>query len=164
MTQKIPDVVTQVISHNNLLHLATSKDDCPSVSLMNFSYIPPTDLVPATIVLSSQPQTTKIKNIAANPKVSLLIHDYTNRATGEASSLSQMLQDINQANISRTSVTLYGNARIAEGEEAEYYRAKHLAQNPNAKCFIQNADIILVVAHKAKVSDFHDNVKTFDLV
>ena len=90
MTQKIPDVVTQVISHNNLLHLATSKDDCPSVSLMNFSYIPPTDLVPATIVIYRQPQSIMITNIAAHLKVSLLILDYTNRVHGEVSSLRQL--------------------------------------------------------------------------
>lgn len=163
MTQTIPAPVAELIEHNTLLHLATSKDDEPSVSLMNFSYIPPTELAPATIVLSSKPQTTKVANIKANPRVALLIHDWTNRTEKQSHGLSEILHNLNQAQVGRTSVTLYGSARIPHGEEAEYYRAQHLAKNPNAECFIRNAEIILVVPHRARLADFKDHVQTFEL-
>lgn len=155
--------VADLIEHNTLLHLATSKDDEPSVSLMNFTYIPPTELAPPTIVISSEPNTTKVENIKANPRVALLIHDWTNSVAQKPNDLSQILQNLNQAEVGRTSVTLYGNARIALGEEAEYYRAQHLQKHPNAGCFIRNGEVILVVPHRGRLADVKGNVQEFDL-
>jgi len=166
-----PSSVDELLKNNNLLHLATSKDDVPSVSLMSFSYVEPTDSRPATIILSSPPGTQKVSNIKANPKVSVLIHDWTSQrhasdaaARGHAvGNLSQYLEKINQSQLGQTSVTLYGHARIPMGEEAEYFRAKHLEANPDSACFIKDADIVLVVPHTAKVADSNNNVQSFDL-
>lgn len=167
----IPPVVEQLLRNNKLLHLATSSNDQPSVSLMNFSYVEPDGASPATIILSSSPDTTKIENIKFNPNVALLIHDWTHDHSPEsetislskASNLSQYLARLNQSQLSQTSATLYGHARIPSGEEAEYYRAKHLGCNPEAECFIKNADVVLVVPHKVRIADFHNNVKTYQL-
>lgn len=178
MPRNLPPVVNELLLNNSLLQLGTSKDDVPSVSLMSFSFIPATDSTPPTIILSSEPNTQKIINIKANPNVSLLIHDWTSHqnpnrssiSTGKSLSvpksstnISQFLEKLNQAQLSQTSVTLYGHARIPAGEEADYFRAKHLQINPDAACFIKNANIVLVVPHQAKVADSENHVQSFDL-
>lgn len=166
-----PQSVNNLLKNNNLLHLATSKDDFPSVSLMSFSYVEPTESTPATIILSSHGGTQKVSNIKANPQVSVLIHDWTsqNHLTENLSrghglgNLSQYLEKLNQSQLGTTSVTLYGSARIPSGEEAEYFREKHLLANPDSACFIKNADIVLVVPHTAKVADSSNHVQTYNL-
>lgn len=178
MHQALPPIASELLRNNNLLHLGTSKDDLPSVSLMSFSYIPPTDSAPPTIILSSEPNTQKIINIKANPNVSLLIHDWTSHQNSRnetiandsalnvpksSKNISQFLEKLNQAQLSQTSVTLYGHARIPAGEEADYFRERHLQSNPERACFIKNADIVLVVPHQVKVADSENHVQSYDL-
>lgn len=158
----IPAAIEQLLKRNQLLHLATCSNDIPSVSLMNFSYLSPQGSTPPTIIVSSPRDTTKIENIKANPNVSILIHDWVNDSSQESGTdLRQYLQRLNQAQLGQTSVTLYGSAHIPAGEEAEYYRERHLESHPGAECFIKNADVVLVVPHKATVADSQNHVQTY---
>lgn len=155
--------VLELLKSNRFLHLGTCKDNVPSVSLMNFSLVQPEGGDRPVIILASPRDTVKLENIQANPNVSLLIHDYVTPSSSEGTNLASYLQKINQSELSQRSATISGRARIAQGDEAEYFRKKHLQAHKDAACFIDNADIIVVEMDRGKIADSRNNITQFDI-
>ncbi|EDO18371.1 hypothetical protein Kpol_1013p43 [Vanderwaltozyma polyspora DSM 70294] len=98
-TQKFPNHLINLIKTSKYVHLATCSKDCvPSVSLMNYTYVPAdksynhkegqTD---DYIIFATCANTEKYENILANPAVSLLFHDWitANNLSVRKNSLSQ---------------------------------------------------------------------------
>ncbi len=145
----LPNSVKQLLQNGKFLHLGTSYNDFPHVSLMNYLYLDTNEATPyesdPCIVISSPKNTTKYDNISHNSKVSVLIHDWTTtNALGvlggsgvngngsterashtrsgsgvEESHLYNLLQSINQAEFSNLSVTLSGEATVISDEDKE---------------------------------------------
>lgn len=121
---------------------------------MNYTYLPPSTS-PYTsspvIIMTTPPTSHKTHNLASNPKVSLLVHDWVSHrpptlaqersssptqsrsgASGRGTgSLAELLLGINTASLSRISTTINGDARILEpgSEEDRWYRRMHLENN-----------------------------------
>ncbi|OCL07587.1 hypothetical protein AOQ84DRAFT_294802, partial [Glonium stellatum] len=70
-----PEVIT-CLQNARFLHLATSSNNTPHISLMNYTYLPssPYTRTPA-IIMTTPPTSHKTHNLASNPLVSLLVHD-----------------------------------------------------------------------------------------
>ncbi|CDK29137.1 unnamed protein product [Kuraishia capsulata CBS 1993] len=81
------------------------------------------------------------------------------------SKLLQMLQGLNQNELSSVSATLAGEATILlqPSEEKAYYKRKMLHANPDAKLYIDGDDvaIILVSLTKSRVADIQNNVSEY---
>lgn len=86
----------------------------------------------------------------------------------EQSSLAALLANLNSAELSSISATLNGYAHIiAHGTEAEeFYKRKHLENNPEAenRCYLVGEELRVVVVRIgwARVSDYSGGVKDYE--
>jgi len=135
---KIPKEVKNLLNNKNLCTMATSWEDKPYLSLMNFTYLEEEN----KIVLSSRTNSRKYYNIQKNKNISLLVF----------SSSDQI------------SVTLLGTAVTMNmgSEKEKYYKKMHLKKN-NMPQFIIGDKIGLIVfsIEEFVVSDSQDQVKTY---
>ncbi|QLG72253.1 hypothetical protein HG535_0C06080 [Zygotorulaspora mrakii] len=81
--QQFPQHLLDLVKTSKYVHVATCSTDCiPSVSLMNYIYVPgersfaPEDRSCDYIVFATLNNTEKYQNIISNPIVSLLFHDW----------------------------------------------------------------------------------------
>ncbi|CAL9734509.1 hypothetical protein MOSE0_F00826 [Monosporozyma servazzii] len=101
-TQKFPEHLIKLIKTSKYVHLATASRDCiPSVSLMNYTYVPAGQTFQKDdncdyIIFATFDNTEKYINILANPVVSLLFHDWIT-----ANSLSAKKRTLSQASTPR---------------------------------------------------------------
>lgn len=115
---------------------------------MNYTYLASTPYNSnPTIIMTTPPSSKKTLNLADNPLVSLLVHDWVShrpptlsqpgrspsptRPGPRSGSLAELLLGMNTASLSRISTTINGMAEIvAHGSEEEsWYKAQHLANN-----------------------------------
>ncbi|KAI6875003.1 hypothetical protein KC338_g973 [Hortaea werneckii] len=157
VSDTLPDEVITCLQNSRFLHLATALNNRPHVSLMNYTYLPthpftshPTQLPLAgpLIIMTSNPASKKTLNLLQNHNVSLLVHDWVSsrppHLTGErersptggagggrASSLANMLMQMNSAAVSSISATMNGEAMVLEAgtEEEKWCREQHLLNN-----------------------------------
>lgn len=161
--ETLPSEVVKLLRTARYLHLGTADYNAtPSVSLMNYTYVE--DATEPEVILTTRTNTKKFANVSANPKVSLLVHGFgTHRQLdNEGSSLNQFLLNLNQSALESISATLNGHATVLEGPDAEAYKTKHCASNPEeAQCFIMNPEIavILVRITSCRTSDQQDHVE-----
>ncbi|KAF2440555.1 hypothetical protein P171DRAFT_103081 [Karstenula rhodostoma CBS 690.94] len=144
----LPDEVTVCLQNARFLHLATSADNVPHISLMNYTYLPSTPYSPhPTIIMTTPPSSQKTHNLESNPLVSLLVHDWVShrpptldarnrspspaRRNPRSGSLAELLLGMNTASLSRISTTINGLAAIipSGSDEEAWYKAQHLANN-----------------------------------
>ncbi|KAK4156753.1 hypothetical protein C8A00DRAFT_30304 [Chaetomidium leptoderma] len=153
VTASLPREVVQCLENARFLHLATCSDNVPHVSLMNYTYLPasPYSRTPV-IIMTTNPASKKMNNLASNPSVSLLVHDWVShrptptaqarRLSSDASasrspereppsSLAALLFNLNTSAVSSISATINGCARLVErgSDEERYYRDLHLENN-----------------------------------
>lgn len=136
--------VGQLLKNAGFVHLGTCLNNMPNVTLMNYTYIEDEQ----AIVLTTNKSSTTYVNVSQNPLVSVLVHDWVtarSRVVEQQPSLLELLQNINQNELSSMSVTLNGKAREVGGAEAEKYLKQHEKANPDAKKFIENQDIALLL-------------------
>lgn len=115
---------------------------------MNYTYLrpgsSPYSSVPL-IIMTTNPSSKKMTNLASNPSVSLLVHDWVShrpptanrRLSGGSpgpehrSSLASLLLNLNTSAVSSISATIGGEARLVEpgSEEEDFYRKQHLENN-----------------------------------
>ncbi|CCK71048.1 pyridoxal 5'-phosphate synthase KNAG_0F03840 [Huiozyma naganishii CBS 8797] len=190
-TQKFPDALLELIQTSKYVHLATASRDCiPSVSLMNYIYVPHTQAFGAHsgdadtrdyILFATFDNTEKYTNILANPVVSLLFHDWVaanklsvrKSSTGAVleptrehpSKLLNLLQQLNQAELNEISATIRGHATPIDpqSEESAHYKQILLKANPDAEVFItgKNTVVVKVVIESAKVTDNENNTSVY---
>ncbi|KAI7649230.1 hypothetical protein KC318_g17362 [Hortaea werneckii] len=159
VSDTLPDEVITCLQNSRFLHLATALNNRPHVSLMNYTYLPTHPFVHHTthlplagplIIMTSNPSSKKTLNLLQNPNVSLLVHDWVSSrpphltGTGErersptggagggrASSLANMLMQMNSAAVSSISATMNGEAMVLEAgtEEERWCREQHLLNN-----------------------------------
>lgn len=101
LTQKFPDHLIELIKTSKYVHLATASKECiPSVSLMNYTYVPSdktfTKGSDDYIIFATHADTEKYRNIEVNPTVSLLFHDWIT-----ANSLSVRKRTLSQVSTPR---------------------------------------------------------------
>jgi len=191
---ELPDQVVTLLQTGKFVHLGTADlKGLPDVALMNYYYLPshelytkksiggeetgpiePTESKEHTyIILATGKNSAKYKNIAENPNVSLLFHDWISAnnlfkksgSSDDQSNLFKILKDLNQSELSQVSATLSGNAKIVSSkEELDYYKTKLLKENPDAEKYIGGCEnsIILVQITSAKVCDSESHTATYN--
>eukprot|EP00943_MAST-04B_sp_MAST-4B-sp1_P009256 g9256.t1 len=147
----LPEVVVGLLNACSLCYLSTSNLQSKAhLSLMTFTYVQSHEV----LVLSTRKDTLKLKNLLESPQVAILVHDFPH------------LQKSKKQDYGNTySITLYGTTRIAEGDEAKFFRGKHLEHNPKSKVFIegQNIAIVLVNLTSARICNAADKVQTWNV-
>lgn len=115
------------------------------------------------ILLSTPKDTKKYTNITSNPKVSILIHDWTTSV--EDVSILSLIENLNKNEIGDVSVTLDGHVTKTvdeNDEDFEKFKELHLEVNPGARAFVNgNTAFILVKIDVSKVSDSNNNVEEY---
>jgi len=181
----LPQEVIDCLKSSRFLHLATCTALWPSLALMNYTYMPPSKVYPpgekssgpGIIIMLLSASTKKYSNILANPRVSLLVHDWvsprhidTSSPSTEASipilsSLAQLLQNLNSAALKANSHTIRGYARLIAPSTAEesYYKQAHIENNKyeDSMCYIQGDDgskVVIVEIEGGKVADWKGEV------
>lgn len=161
-TNRFPDHLINLIKTSKYVHLATcSKEAIPSVSLMNYTYIPADKAFKGSndcdgdyIIFATFKDTEKYENMSSNPVVSLLFHDWitANNLSVRKNSLSQtstpdpvattsisnypskllnLLQEMNQSELNEMSATLRGHAKIVDLNTEEFNYYKKLLLRTN---------------------------------
>lgn len=156
----LPPEVSQCLRNARFLHLATiarpmSPNDPPTphVSLMNYTFLPSytwnASAPEPVILMTTNTQSLKTQNLRSNPRVSLLVHDWSSHrpptaanvggdvrsgsppATATRSSLASLLLNLNTSALSSISTTISGEARFldAGSEEEQWCKEAHLANN-----------------------------------
>ena len=147
----LPKVVVDLLNACSLCYLSTSNlQSRAHLSLMTFTYVQSHEV----IVLSTRKDTLKLQNLLQSPQVAILVHDFPH------------LQNSKKENYGNTySITLYGTTRVADGDEADFFRQKHLEHNPKSKVFIQgkNIAIVLVNVTSARICNAADKVETWSV-
>lgn len=130
----IPKDVKDLLENNKLCTMATSWDNKPYLSLMNFTYVEEENKV----ILSSRKNSKKYNNIQRNKHISLLLFSSSHEL----------------------SATFLGTAMTMEDKKDKNYREMHMKKN-NMPQFIlgDNIGIILFSIEQIIVSNNQDQVK-----
>lgn len=161
VSSSLPPEVVTCLKNARFLHLATiinptsTAPALPHVSLMNYTFLPggssnPTSPLPPypTIIMTTNPQSLKTRNLLSNPNVSLLVHDWVSHrpptaggpdggrngsppAAATRSSLASLLLNLNTSALSSISTTITGKAVFLEkgSPEETWCKEAHLANN-----------------------------------
>lgn len=152
--RSLPPEVSQCLRNARFLHLATisaaqTSLPTPHVSLMNYTFLPNYSTYGPTIIMTTNAQSLKTRNLLHNPRVSILVHDWvshrppttsligTDRRSGSPpaaatrSSLASLLLNLNTSALSSISTTITGEAKFLEhgSEEEKWCKEAHLANN-----------------------------------
>lgn len=167
MDRKLPRDVIDCLKSAKYLHLGTCVDNIPHVSLMNYILVPAGEGAEYTsreedcVVMTCSRQTKKFQNIIANPRVSLLVHDWSTRQQAtNATDLTSLLSSLNAASLSKYSITLNGVAEIITGPAAQYFKQKMLNSLPETRCYIED-DSAMITVHfgSARIADKANNLE-----
>ncbi|CAI4035348.1 hypothetical protein SMKI_12G5010 [Saccharomyces mikatae IFO 1815] len=191
---QIPRDLLRLIRSSKYVHVATcSLDYIPSVSLMHYIFVSSTESFHKHehnnstdnndyIIFTVFEKSVTYSNVAGNPNVALLFHDWITAKNltlrkksvhedgcpsfqSESTKLNDFLRDLNQSELNQVSATVNGIADIVnpESEESTYYRRLLLTANPDADIFILGEDtaIIKVRIQKIKVSDMKNNTSIY---
>lgn len=138
--------VRRVLSSQLFAVLATSKDEDPHCCLV--SYAVTDDL--KGLVFSTMRNRTKYRNMASNPRVSLLVDTRKN-----------VREDVRRA----TTVAVVGSADETVGEEKRHCASILLRKHPGLKEFINSSDcaVMRVRVDKMLVVSNFESVAVLDL-
>ena len=150
----LPPEVSQCLKNARFLHLATisatsTSPPTPHVSLMNYTFLPNYVNYGPTIIMTTNAQSLKTRNLLHNPHVSILVHDWVSHrppttgtmgtdgrsgsppAAATRSSLASLLLNLNTSAMSSISTTITGEAKFLEegSEEEKWCKEAHLANN-----------------------------------
>ena len=139
---KIPEEMVKLLRREKFCVLATSHQDHPHASLMNFTYLEEEKM----IIMSSREDTAKVQNIKENPEVALLLYD------------------LGEGGEAPVSCTIHGSATLAGPESYAHYRERHYQKHQQMGAFIQgeNISMIAVSIKHAALSDVEDKVRTWN--
>ncbi|SCU80720.1 LAFA_0C00804g1_1 [Lachancea sp. 'fantastica'] len=181
------------VSLMNYTYISPERVYKPKSSVSNYS-ADAADKGGHYIIMATQKNTEKYENILHNPQVSVLIHDWvtakklslrkssmSNTPTPAESSqelssqaanadhpsrLLNLLQELNQSELSQMSATLQGHAEHLDtfSDEFDYYEQELLKANPDARVYTrgENVSVVKVKLVNAKVSDSENNTKFYD--
>ncbi|SMN21003.1 similar to Saccharomyces cerevisiae YPR172W Protein of unknown function, transcriptionally activated by Yrm1p along with genes involved in multidrug resistance [Maudiozyma saulgeensis] len=187
MYGKLPKQLLHLIKTSKYVHIATCGNDCaPSVSLMNYIYVPNDQTFQTRdkhdyIIFATSKDTEKFMNILTNPTVALLFHDwvaannlsvrkhsineYSNGTTNNEK-LENFLDELDDSELNQISATIKGEAEFINplGPESKYYKTMLLRANPDADVFInvENTILVKVKMVSAKITDSDSNTVTYD--
>ena len=149
----MPKIIVDILNASRLAFLATTQDDSPHLSLMNFTYYQQEE----SIIISTRRDTKKFKQIQENPKIALLIHDFPHLDGTEGDDRCGR----------SFSITMNGTAKIIDAGDVRdlKYRQIHQLSNPDYKQFIVGESIAIIVLQieKARCCDINDKVSYWDV-
>lgn len=169
-SNELPQDIVTCLTNARYLHLGTCAENFPHVSLMNYIYVPAAECSRYTskaedcVVMTCSRRTKKFFNITANPRVSLLVHDWSTRQQAtNATDLTALLSSLNAASLSKHSITLNGVAEVMSGPAEQHFKEKMLdsASGDEARCYIEDPDSAVIAVHfgSARISDKSNNVE-----
>jgi len=130
----IPKNVKDLLKNKKFCTMATSWENKPYLSLMNFTYVEAENKV----ILSSRIDSKKYSNIQKNKNISLLLSSITDGI----------------------SATFLGSAVTMEDNDGEQYREMHIKKNNMPQFIIgDNIGLIIFSIEEIIISDSKDQVK-----
>jgi hypothetical protein len=108
----------------------------PHLSLMCMSFIVDDPSYGAIFIFSTRRDTKKFENLMANPRVSIMSHDFAYEGQQKSS-------EVRVGGGGTLSITCQGKVVVVTGSEEERLRAEHLKRNPSYGQFIQGPQIAI---------------------
>lgn len=172
----LPETAVKLLKRTRFLHLATSYQDFPHVTLMNYTYYQEGDT--EFIIITTPKDSTKYENISHNSRVSMLVHDWisskseaedTNGEPRRRNSLFELITNLNKSEMSSISIMINGSAQIIDKEDAKYkfYKSLHLnndtiePQQLDSYVKDDSNELILIKVIGCKISDSDNNVEQY---
>lgn len=139
----LPTEILSLLKSENFCFLATSYQDHPHVSLMNFTYLEDEGL----IIISSRRDTTKVSHIRKNPDVAVLLYNLGTEGKMPVS------------------CTIYGTATEVSSDRSHLYREKHYKKHAHMGKFIvgENISVITIRINSTSLSDVEDRVRSWSI-
>lgn len=173
MPEKLPDNVTSLLKSTRFVHLATSLNDIPHVTLMNYTYYHKDNI--DMIIITTPKKSIKYDNMINNANVSLLVHDWMSAKSNDQpkgerrNSLYELLANLNKNEISRVSVMLAGKAELIEpkNELHQFYLSLHQNNSKidqvQAENYIKCGDnaLFVIKIDSCKVTDTNNKVEEY---
>ena len=164
----LPFHVVRLLEASQLCFLSTSTNNDPHLSLMNFTYYQKEEIV----IMCTQRDTKKFRQISKVPTVALLIHDFPHLKLDDSSPPENSPSSSGDEKGKTYSITLNGTAEIPQGDYAETLRDIHLKANPDYAGFIQQGSdstpecpspaVLVVRIQSARLCNFKDKVEHWD--
>jgi hypothetical protein len=163
----LPFHVVRLLEASQLCFLSTSHNNDPHLSLMNFTYYQPDEV----IILCTKRETKKFRQIVKSNTVALLIHDFPHLKLDEDAKSEQGRPRTESGKT--YSITLNGTCEVTTGLYAEKLRTIHLEANPEYAGFIKEAPdstpncpspaVLVVRIESARLCNFKDKVEHWDV-
>lgn len=134
----LPEDIKQTLKANQVCCLGSCHEDEPYLSLMFYTFLEDEEL----LIMSSQTESTKIRNIKANPKTVVLV------------------QSNPQSDLS-LGITLSGTTQLETGYRAANYLKIHQHTHSLDSDFFTGKNITVISFHptSAIIADRKDNVR-----
>lgn len=130
----LPNPVVNLLVASRLCFLATQTTNDPHLSLMNFTYYQPEEI----LIMTTRKNTKKYEQMVTNKQVAVLIHDFPNLDI-----------DKNKTDGNTVSITLNSVCSIIHNQDvAAKYRNIHLEKNPDYTQFIEGNEVIIIRIQK----------------
>ncbi|EGV64758.1 hypothetical protein PSN45_005103 [Yamadazyma tenuis] len=171
----LPESATKLLKSTRFLHLATSYQDVPHVSLMNYTFYQ--DNGDDYVIITTPANTTKYHNIKHNHRVSMLVHDWisakpddgnssSGTSTGRRNSLYDLITNLNKTQLSSVSVMVDGEAEIVPESDGrhKFYHSLHMnnqnidTQQLDNYVKADTTELIVVKVTGCKITDTDNNV------
>lgn len=169
----LPESATNLLKSTKFLHLGTSYNDKPHVSLMNYTFYQKDGT--EYIIITTPKNSTKYENLKQNNQVSILVHDWISAKSEDdetpkrRNSLLEFITNLNKAEISSVSVMIDGVAEIVPVEDSRHHFFKSLHLN-NENIDSQQIDnyvktdmneLVLIKVGGCKITDTDGNVEQY---
>ncbi|KAI9138053.1 hypothetical protein BKA69DRAFT_1127674 [Paraphysoderma sedebokerense] len=184
----LPPKVVHSLQTSSFAYLATSSNNIPHLSLMNYTF--QNDQLHPFIILSTRRDTKKFQHVMQNSNVALLVHDFSgtrestkdqiNSKSSSSNSSSSPSADRTSSSSSpnltpdsdhlttddstkKYSITLNGHCTVipSSSKEESVLREIHLKTNPQYRNFIVGEDISIlkVTIDSCRICDVNDYVE-----
>lgn len=167
----LPESAIKLLKSTRFLHLATTHNDFPHVSLMNYTFYQANG--EDYVIITTPRDTTKYNNIKHNHRVSMLVHDWVSAKTEEdqprRNSLFELITNLNKAELNSVSVMLTGEAQIIGEADEKYTFLKSLHLNNDTidpdqiEYYVRDDgnELVLISLKSCKITDTHNKIEEY---
>lgn len=147
---EIPEEFLFLTEHCNICFLSTSRENCPDIYMMFFTYHKNDN-----VILLTTKKDKKYDDIVSNPNVSVLIHSLEGKASNECSFQDQK----------HSSVTVTAKAFFADKEKESEYKELQISSHPKWADAFKGEDksVIVIPVEKLTIVDIKDKITTWNI-
>lgn len=171
----LPEAATKLLKSTKFLHLATTHNDFPHISLMNYTFYQEGDV--DYVIITTPRDSIKYENMINNPKVSMLVHDWVSSRNDDdkepkrRNSLFELITNLNKTELNSVSVMINGDATVISSQEDEsrykFLKSLHLNNDSidpeQIDHYVKDDtnELILISLNSCKITDTNNRIQEY---